>query len=118
MKLSNTDMKLWEGLGTNMGRECDPTVIRQQIGGMTFLGVCGGKWAKIMDHSYSCGVILFLGESRALEVILDYDDTYKVRRNRLVTSGKDKGEIVIESETSGVYCDQLTEVVWSASCWK
>lgn len=118
MKLSNTDMKLWEGLSTNMGRECDPTVIRQQIGGRTFLGVCGGKWAKINDYSFPCGVILFLGSSRALEVILDFDDTYKVRRNRLVTHGVNKGDIITESETKGVYCEDLSEAVWSASCWK
>ena len=116
---SVTQLKLINGLATaRLGRECDPKVILQQIGAMTVLGVCGGKWASVHNYGYTCGVLLMVGASRAVEVILDYDDTYSVRRTRLVTSGARKDELVVEYKMSGIYCDQLTEVVWSASNWK
>lgn len=114
-----TELNLISQLSTTrQGRECDPKVILGQIGLATVLAVSGGRYVPIHDSTYICGVLLIAGTARAVEVILDYNDTYSVRRTRLVTSGKAKGQVVVESETSGVYCDQLTEVVWSTSCWK
>jgi hypothetical protein len=59
-----------------------------------------------------------MGSSRAVEVILDWDDTYTVSRNRMITKGKNAGTVVTEKSSSGIYCDQLSEIVWDASCWK
>lgn len=120
MKATKTDLSLMALLCSDReGRPCDTGEVIAQMGKMTFLAVCGGKWAKVYDSGKeTVGVLMFCGESRAVEVVLDPWDTYTVRRVRLVNRGELKGSIVVESEVSDVYCDNLTEVVYSASCWK
>lgn len=100
-------------------RPCDPKVIIQQMGVPTFFAVCGGKWTAVVNKdNETVGVLMPTSGSRMVEVILDWMDTYTVRRTRIVTHGDKRGDIVVESETQMVYCDQLNEVVWQASCWR
>lgn len=102
-------------------RYADRDVIISQIG-LTTLMACAGGMKNVHTvrntEGEPCGVLLWLGTGRATEVVLDYDDTYSLRRYRIITRGKDDGQIVTESEFSNVYCDQLSDLVYEISCWK
>jgi len=103
------------------GRPCDNRQILLQIGAPTVLGITGSIhriFGVTNKDKETCGVILWMGNCRAVEVILDWDDTYTVSRNRIVAKGKNAGTIVTEKSSSGIYCDQLSEVVWAMSCWR
>jgi hypothetical protein len=103
-------------------RPCDAEEIIRQIGAMTLLGVSGGRWFRIYNAQHSnkreVGVFMPCGSARGVEVVLNHLDLYDVRRVRLITRGEKAGEIVVESETLNIYCDQVAEVVYGASCWK
>ena len=117
--LTKSELRLASIRGTADGRPCDPAVIVSQMGRMTVAGISGGRIVAIATpKGEKCGVLLPIAGGRAVEVVLAWDDTYTVRRVRLVTRGKEAGTVVVESETVGVYFDELSEVAWSASCWK
>jgi hypothetical protein len=103
-------------------RPCDATEIIRQIGGMTLLGVSGGRWFRIYNGQNSkadeVGVFLPCGRSRGVEVVLNFLDVYEVRRVRMVTRGANLGDIIVEAEATNVYCDEVSEVVYRMSCWK
>lgn len=103
------------------GRDCDPTEVIRQIGKWNLLAICGGVWSSLRDstdQTRTIGVWLHCGTSRAVEISLDFDDTYRVRRVRRITRGADRNAGVVEFEQSGVYCDELHEVAYRASCWR
>lgn len=119
--LTVSDMKLMlYRLENRKGRSCDADTVAQQIGRMTILGITGGKRLGTIHNEKNepIGVILICGANRAVEVILDLNDTYTVQRIRRITSGANKGEIVVEEATSDIYCEELNNVVWKTSCWK
>lgn len=120
MKATKTDLSLMAlRCYEREGRPCDTGEILRQVGKMTTLAICGGKWANVYDAGReTVGVLMFCGESRAVEIVLDPWDTYSVRRVRLVTRGELAGSVVVESEVSDVYCDDLSETAYRASCWK
>lgn len=101
------------------GRQCDPKVLRDQIGMMTVMAVSGGRWGSIRtSDGESIGIILPCGTNRSVEVTLSFWDTYTVRRYRQVVRGERRGDDIVEHEATNVYCDQISEAVYSASCWK
>ena len=82
------------------GRPCDNRQILLQIGVPTVMGITGSMhrvFGVTNTDGETCGVILWMGSSRAVEVILDWDDTYTVSRNRIVTKGKNAGTVVTEN---------------------
>lgn len=103
------------------GRDCDPHEVIAQIGRMNMYAISGGVWASLRDSSDQdriIGVWLHCGTSRAVEVILDWNDTYIVRRVRRITRGAGRNSGVVEFEQKEVYCDELAEVAYRASCWR
>lgn len=116
--LSKTELRLVRSRNTDRdGRPCDAMTTARQIGRTTF-AVSGGRVCTVEDkHGDEVGVILPMGD-RAVEVILNWLDLYTVRRVRLVTRGAHMGQVVVEHETNDVYCDDLPEVVYTASCWR
>lgn len=102
------------------GRYCDPKVVRDQIGLMTVMAVSGGRWGAIRskDGDGDIGLILPCGTNRTVEVTLSFMDTYTVRRYRHVVRGERRGEDIVEYESTDVYCDELSNAVYSASCWQ
>lgn len=103
------------------GRECDPHEVIRQIGKWDLLAICGGVWSSLgdsTDETRIIGVWLHCGTSRAVEITLDFDDTYRVRRVRRVTRGANRNAGVVEYEQTGVYCDMLSEVAYRASCFR
>lgn len=103
------------------GRQCDPTEIIRQIGTMNIFAISGGRWGSLRNSEHpteTIGVWLPCGVARMVEITLDFDDTYRVRRVRRVTRGSQRDHAIVESEVSGIYCDQVGEVAYSASCWR
>ena len=108
---------------TREGRELSPVILLQQIGLMNILAISGGRKSVIFHTdseggTYPIGVVLPVGQGRSVEVTLDWDDTYRVRRVRKVVAGKAKGSEVVEAEQTSVYCDEVGEVAYQHSCWK
>lgn len=109
---------------TREGRELDPATLLQQIGAMNFLAISGGRYSVIRDHSdpeygsYPIGVALPVAQGRRVEITLDWDDTYRVRRVRRISRGANRGGEVLEAEQVGVYFDEVGEIAYSMSCWK
>lgn len=119
MKLSKSEMTLAVSRQGQDYRPCNTAEIMAQIGTMNVLAVSGGRAVNIRNEDgETVGVLLPCGESRAVEVVLDWLDLYTVRRVRLVNKGAERGTVVIEATSEEVYCDQLAEVVYRASCWK
>jgi hypothetical protein len=90
-----------------------------QIGKMVVLAVSGGRMACLEDkEGETVGVILPITSTRRIEVVLDYSDTYIVKRIRYIQTEKMAHTEVVEAEQSHIYCDQLAEVVLDLSTWK
>jgi len=102
------------------GRSCDHRVIAQQIGIMNLLAISGGKTFPIYstDRDDVVGLRLPIDGTRRVDVILDWSDTYSVRRIRTIASGARRGSDVVEFEQSDVFADEVGQVAYSASCWK
>jgi len=100
------------------GRTCDPTELIRQIGKTNLFAISGGRWGSLLKDPGPIGVFLPVGRGRMVEVSLDFDDTYRVRRVRRVLSGAQRNKGIIETEVVGVYCDQVGEVAYQASCWE
>lgn len=105
------------------GRECDAAEIIRQVGKWNLLAISGGKWGVLYEFVdnvtfYPIGAWLPCGAARMVEITLDFDDTYRVRRVRRITRGAQKNGGIIEFEQTGVYCDEVGEVAYRASCWR
>lgn len=104
---------------TREGRYCDSRTVLNQIGAMTVLAVSGGRWNAIRDKDGgTVGVMLPCGTNRTVEVVLNFLDLYTVRRYRTIVSGARKGESVVEYEATDIYCDEISNIVYTASCWR
>lgn len=98
-------------------RECDGDMRRQmvaQIGRNTLLGISGGR---IIPVKY--GIELPVSNGYAVRVELDGNDTYVVRR---LFTRKPKGELLpvtyLHGERTEVYCEDLSETAYVASCFR
>lgn len=101
------------------GRTCDAREVLSQIGTMTVLAVSGGRVNAIRDNEgETIGVSLPCGTNRTVEVTLSFWDTYTVRRYRTIVNGARRGESIVEHEATDIYCDQISEAVYTASCWR
>ena len=118
MKLTTAEMKLAVSRQGQDFRPCDLHELMAQIGKMNIFAVSGGRTVAIQNaEGEQVGLLMPCGKNRAVEVVLDWMDTYTVRRVRMVTAGADKGTIKVEAETEGVYCTEIGEAVYQASCW-
>jgi hypothetical protein len=86
---------------------CDARELIQQIGGRNILSISGGR--VVVRES---GVTLPVGRGYSVTVDLAGDDTYTVRR--IFRRG---GRQWIKGERRGVYCDQVAEAAYLASCF-
>ena len=92
------------------GRDCDPVVIRDQIGMMNVLAISGGRWSGIQGgNGKPVGIELPVAYGYKVRVYLADDDTYTVQR---VHRDNVKGEI------EGVYADMVGEMAYQASCFQ
>ena len=78
-----------------------------QIGRQNIMGISGGR---IMVRE--TGVTLPVARGYSVTVDLDANDTYTVRR--MYTRA---GKVSIKGEYTNVYCDELNERTYEASCY-
>ena len=105
------------------GRELDPKILLTQMGHMNVFAISGGRGSVINytdseGETYPIGVSFPVAQNRSVEVTLDWTDLYLVRRIRKVVSGQAKGSEVVEAEHYGVFCEEVGDVAYFASCWK
>jgi hypothetical protein len=104
---------------TKGGRPFSAEETVEQIGKWNVFAVSGGRVIRIINKAgETISIILPINGTRCVEVALHWDDTYVVRRLRKVVKGQRRGENIIESEVDNVYCDEVGEAVYQASCWK
>ncbi len=83
------------------------------------MAISGGRWSSIRDsESNVIGIALPCGTNRTVEVTLGFMDTYTVRRYRTVVRGERRGDDIVEYEASDIYCDQVSDIAFKASCWQ
>ena len=88
-------------------RVADTGQILAQIGRMNLLAISGGRVVRL-EHS----VILPVAHGYYVTVTLAPSDTYVVRRV-FVRAGR----VFVKGVWGNVYCDELGDVAYSASCY-
>ena len=110
---------LTDTLHTYEGRTCSVSDIIAQVGVMNILAISGGpKQAIYNADGEPVGLRLPMGRGRRVDIVLDWSDTYTVRRVRQITRGAQRGSVVVEYERADVYCDEVGEIAYWASCWR
>lgn len=89
-------------------RPCDAQEVKAQIGRMNILAISGGR-VGISET----GIELPVSSGYRVMINLDWNDTYTVQRI-LVR----KGVATLKGAVEGVYCDEVGEVAYQASCYK
>jgi hypothetical protein len=89
-------------------RECDARTIATQIGTMNILAISGGR---IIGRE--TGISLPVSNGYSVTVDLDWNDTYVVRR-----VFKRGAKVWIKGEQRNVYCDEVGEAAYQASCFR
>jgi hypothetical protein len=92
---------------TTTYRECDTRELLAQIGTMNVLAISGGRVER-----RTTGVTLPVAHGYRVTVDLAANDTYTVRRV-FVRAGK----ATVKREWSDVYCDEVGEIAYQASCY-
>lgn len=88
-------------------RECDVTTLIEQIGGRNVLAISGGR-----VRVRKTGITLPVHQGYRVEIDLAGNDTYTVRR--VFVRGQ---KTWIKGEQTDVYCDQVGEAAYQASCY-
>lgn len=88
--------------------DCDAGTLAVQIGDRNILAISGGRVL-----AYRSGIYLPVSSGYAVTVDLAPGDTYTVRRVR-----HRAGVTAVIGEVSGVYCDQVGEQAYQASCFR
>jgi hypothetical protein len=97
-----------EGGSRPVFRECDPRILAEQIGMRNILAISGGR-IEVRDT----GITLPVSNGYRVTVDLAGNDTYTVRR--MFTRA---GRTWIKGERADVYCEQVGEVAYQASCFR
>lgn len=106
-------------LNTYNARPCDTAELRGQLGIGTILAISGGRTERILNETgETVGLRLPIDGERRVDIVLDWSDTYIVRRVRRVKNGAQRGTDVVEYERENVYCDEVSEITYQASVWK
>jgi hypothetical protein len=93
---------------TSEFREADASQLITQIGRMNILAISGGRIGR-----RDTGVTLPVSSGYSVTVDLDWNDTYVVRR-----VFKRGAKVWVKGEQRDVYCDEVGEVAYRASCFR
>ena len=92
---------------TTIYRDCDTDQVIEQLGMMNIMAVSGGRVAR-----RKTGVTLPVGRGYSVEIDLQGNDTYVVKR--VFTRA---GKVTIKGECVDVYAFDLGDVAYYASCY-
>lgn len=87
---------------------CDTHELKRQIGAMNVMSISGGR----VIHR-DTGITLPVSNGYSVTVDLNWDDTYVVRR-----VFKRGAKVWIKGERTNIYCDEVGEVAYQASCFR
>jgi hypothetical protein len=88
--------------------ECDAQELKRQVGMRNILAISGGR-VLIRET----GISLPVSSGYSVTIDLAGNDTYTVRR-----VFKRAGKVWIKGEVTDVYCEQVGEMAYQASCYK
>lgn len=91
------------------GRELDWDTLKRQIGFMTVAAISGGRAVRVGPST----IDLPVASGYRVQITLEANDTYTVLR--LFKRG---GKMFVHGAVEGVYCDQVGEVAYRASCFR
>ena len=95
-------------------RPFDEDVLIDQIGRMNVLAISGGRVGVVKNNEgETIEVELPCGAGYRISIILAWDDTYTVTRQFVRA-----GTVFQKGTIEGVYCDQVGEIAYKASCWR
>ena len=101
------------------GRPFNEDVLLNQIGKMNVFAISGGRVGVFKPEGETVEVELPVSSGYLVRITLAWDDTYTVER---VLRRRPKGQTAKESKVlgrvTGVFCDQVGEVAYYASCYK
>lgn len=101
------------------GRPFDEDTLIQQIGIRTVGAISGGRVGVYKPEGECVEVELPISSGYLVRITLAWDDTYTVERVlRRKAKGKSYKESKVLGRVDGVYCDQVGEVAYNASCYK
>jgi hypothetical protein len=85
-----------------------------QLGHANIYAISGGRVDIWRNNDGDCLTMdLPVGYGYRVQIYLDWDDTYTVIRQY-----KRKGVVTDKGSISGVYCDQVGEIAYKASCFR
>lgn len=96
-------------------RPFDEDQLLAQIGKQNIFAISGGRveiW-RTNDGKAARTVTLPVSNGYSVEIYLAWDDTYTVTRQF-----KRKGQYTNKGTIEGVYCENIGEVVYQASCFR
>lgn len=101
-----------------LGRPFNEDVLLDQIGRRNVLGISGGRVGVWKPNGETVEVELPVSRGYLVRITLAWDDTYTVERVlRRRPKGQTSKQDTIKGRVSGVYCDNISEVVYNASCY-
>lgn len=102
-----------------LGRSFSEDTLLDQIGRMNVMAISGGRVGVWKPKGECVEVELPVSSGYLVRITLAWDDTYTVER---ILRRRPKGQTAKVSKVlgrmTGVYCDQVGEVAYRASCYK
>ena len=96
------------------GRPFDEDVLIDQIGRMNIFAISGGRVGVTKNNQgETVEIELPVGYGYRVSITLGWDDTYTVSRQFVR-----KGVVTDKGTIEGVYCDQVGEIAYKASCFR
>ena len=93
---------------TTTFRDCNAQELTNQIGMMNLFAISGGRVTV-----RTTGITLPVSNGYSVTIDLAANDTYTVRR--VYTRA---GKVTIKGEVEGIYCDEVGEIAYQASCFR
>ena len=106
-------------MNTDYGRPFDEDTLLNQIGTWNVMAISGGRVNVWKPQGETVEIELPVSSGYLVRITLAWDDTYTVERIlRRRPKGKSAKETKVLGRVSGVFCDQVGEVAYRASCYK
>lgn len=101
------------------GRPFNEDELLNQIGKMNVFAISGGRVNVFKPEGETVEIELPVSSGYLVRITLAWDDTYTVERIlRRRPKGKTCKETKVLGRVTGVYCDDIGEVAYYASCYK
>ena len=101
-------------MSESTGRPFNEDELIAQIGRMNIFAISGGRVGVIVnDEGETVEIQLPVSNGYRVSIKLGWDDTYTVSRQFVR-----KGTVSDKGTVEGVYCDQVGEIAYKASCFR